>query len=574
MADIKQSIKIRTLFIFMLLLCMVWLGCGREDTGDEIYTFPGTIADRPVVNGEKVKEGTQAQTIELLRKAIEGFDFGETQPNIKLTEEEERAYLEGYLKILRSEIPIKEYWNDREVYYKELYRAGVPYWEYLEARDKTEYPYGLYYYDWDGDGAPELGMYAGWLYIIKYEPGDTAGRILWEFGDEWRWPSDYLGGFIGAGVWFHDVSERRIIDYYERPDAEGRWGTRLSFTQVMEPEGPYYTVYVKDLPIDAGKAVRVKLWSEWHKIRVGEKDFKELSQAFYTAAEYSLKPFSLEELFGNILIETDPLLETWNGSREYDYLEFYDNPDLPYADDKTYEAIKAAYERVDFTAEYETGDLSLYEEYKEKYWELLQSDTSLTNRETGEEIPIAEIMTNDRLSASNGREVTYALFDADGDMLPELAVYKQADAWYVIDYDAKTQDYSLWFSEYTYHYFMIGTRKVMWTGDWNYEFYQLDENGDIELMTHFSFRGIRENVMVCLVGMPDYSDDSKEDVITEEMKQFGFYVRVADRWYFRVTESQFAELMEPYWEAYEEQSWDAWDAISLPYNEFFAEFIN
>lgn len=575
MLDTRQCIKVWSPFILILLFSTMIMGCGRVDTGEEICILPDTaVADRLVVNGEEMKEGTQVQAIELLRETIQDFDFGETQPNINLTEEEERAYLEGYMKILRSEIPILEYWNDEEVYYKELYMAGIPYWEYLEAKDKTEYPYGLYYYDWDGDDGPELGIYTGWLYIIKYQPGDAAGRILLEWGTDGNREIDYFGGFVGSGIWFHQTYGNRIEDAYMTLTAEGEWETWLEFEQGLDPIHPYCTITVPELSVEAGKYIWRRAWSERCNVKVGEETWKELTQDFYAATENLLQPKSLEELFGDILVETDPLFDNWDRNREYDYMDIYMNANMPYADEETYAAIKAAYNRIDFFGTYEPGDVSVYEEYKEKYWELLQSGGTLTDRETGEEILIADMMNPDGVSMSSGRAVTYALFDADGDTLPELAIYEHARAWYIIDYDTETEDFSLWFCKrYTYWYSLLGTKKVMAAGDWNYNFYQLDENGDTELAAEFVIHSIRQHTNVCLVGMPDYADSTKKDVLTEEMKQFGVRLDYSDgeRWFFRVTESQFAELMEPYWEAYDERSWDT---ISLPYNEFFAEFIN
>ena len=550
--------------IFLLLISGIVAACGdvRETENScptkqiGFISAKGRTQKKADAEDEDVKE--QAQELQLLREALKSMDFGAKQ--LELTEEEEKEYLQGYMKILRSEIPLIGWGPDALTYYKDTWVSGIPYWERLKAKSETAFPYGMYYGDLDGDGAPELAVHEGWLFVIKYEPGDEAGKILYEYGDAMEDASAFAG-FIGTGIWFHYVHEDRIVDSYTQlfPGDERQW---VSLTRGTDSLHPYYKISMRELH-DGG-------------IELNKETWEELTKEFYTVSEHSLPPVSMEELFGDLLDETDPLFENWDRNREYDYMDIYQNPDMPYADDATYAAIQAAYDRIDFSGTYEPGEFSVYEEYKAKYWEFFQSGKTLTDRETGEEISITDFMYHNGVSMSSGRGVTYTLFDADGDTLPELAIYKQARAWYIIDYDAETDNFSLWFCKTdTYFFFVIGTRKVRGTGDWNYDFYQLDENGDIELMTEFVFHGIRDNTNVNLVGMPVYADSSKADILTEEMKEFGVCLDYSDgeRWFFRVTDKQFEELMKPYWDAYDGE-WEAWEAISLPYDEFFAEYLN
>ena len=546
-----------------LLLLILLFGFGitykhEEPIEGSTYKHEELIEELTYTSEETIEEPAYTREEQILLEAVDSMHLDSAGLNLDLTPEEEKEYLQGYLKILRNEMPLMDYWdNGRTIYYKDMYLAGIPYREYVEAKDETAFPYGLYYADLDGDGAPELGIFEGCLDIIKYEPGDSMGKIIYHYGDAVQDASDFAG-FLGTAVWWHYVWEGHIEDFYEFPNTEAGRDSFLSLEQGIESSEPYYKVTLYDHQTDKRLALRV------------DQDFYvELSDKL---SKVPLAPKSLAELFGEELDETDPLLAAWEGPLESDYIDWHD-ANLPYADAETYAAIKAAYERVDFFGEYETGDTSFYEEYRLKFYELLQSEGTLFDEETGEEIPIAEIK-DPWGDGSNGRGVTYALFDVDGDTLPELAVYQHAHAWYVIDYDWETESYSIWLSwTYASYPFLSGTRKVLYNSDWVYEMWQLDENGEIELLTFFSMHPIRAHETVYIVGMPDYADPAMADEITEAMKQVGFHARNEDHWYFRITERQFNELTADFWEAAGED-YDRWMEFSHTYEELFGDFMD
>lgn len=530
-----------------------------------------SITERPVdVSGQDAaEESVEASTAtvsltpeeRLLKEAIDNIDFGESQAGSNLTEEENRAYLQGYQSILRNEILLRYDTGlpgegDHTEYYKDLYLGGIPYWERLEARNKTEFPYGLYYNDFDGDGEPELTVYEGCLYMIKYEPGDDVSRIIYECGDAVQDATDFAG-FIGMGIWYHYVYEDQMIDSYERPNAQGRWERVLSLTQSTNSADPYYKIYVSGQ--DAVE-VRKEVWEE-------------LTEGFYAAAENLLLPLSLEELFGEELDETDPLLAGWDGIREYEgFWEFWENTELPYADDATYAVIKAAYEDVDFYGEYEEGDSTLYDEYKERYFELIQSAGAVLDKETGEFISIADLPDYwGSAGPYDWRELEYYFFDADGDQLPELIIYDDVRACHAIDYDPDTGIFMLWYPMNAPRYSVIGTRKVVWIGETIYSFYQLDQNGEEELTFSFSIYPWSQYIKGYLVELPNYTDDERDIVVTEEMRQFGTYARNEDSWYFRITEAQYEELTAPYWEAFDAH-YEELEEVTYTYDELFADY--
>lgn len=490
---------------------------------------------------------------QLLRIAMEGIAFQQERQNISLTPDEEKAYLQGYLKILRSELPLVSRWDEGQEYYKDLYQAGTPYRERLESKDESAFPYGIYYDDLDGDGKPELGLLEGaCLYVIKYEPGDDRGRIVWDRGDAVEDAAAYFMGFMEKGVWFrYENSQKKIVDCYDGPDEVGEWNRQLWLEQGLEAGDQYFEITVMGQ----------------ETVPVNEEIWKELTEGFYSATENLLQLKSLAEVFGEELDETDPLLAEWDGPREYEYMEFDENVNLPYVSEAVYEVIKEAYDGIDFYGELETGDTSLYGEYLGKYHKLLRDGGTVLNKETGEEISVADL--REYLGYNEWSELYYYFFDIDGDARPELVI-DDARGCYIIDYNPEKTEFVLWYPSMAGSRFcVLGSGKLGWNGNSSSRFCQLNGKGEEELELQFWRRAISARVQVCLIALPKYREDDKKITVTEEMKQNGFYVRSSDQWYFRVTEKQYDELTRSYWEAYEDYGLKSWWEKRYSYEELF-----
>ena len=73
-------------------------------------------------------ENDVAAVCEMMR----AMDFTVEQPHMELTEEEDRAYKEAFLRLLKNELPVKG-WNEGEDYYQDLWWAGILY-EFAELQ--------------------------------------------------------------------------------------------------------------------------------------------------------------------------------------------------------------------------------------------------------------------------------------------------------------------------------------------------------------------------------------------------------------------------------------------------------
>ena len=252
------------------------------------------------------------------------------------------------------------------------------------------------------------------------------------------------------------------------------------------------------------------------------------------------------------------------------WIDFQEEWDLPYADEKTFEQIKKAYAEVDFFGEFEKGDESVYDEYITKYYELLQNNMPVYDPVTDTYIPVMEYDEFGWYYEDYGQtNFEYYLFDIDGDELPEMAIQTYGHGYYVFDYNADTEEYSVWYPMGGIWYTIMGTRKVQWAGNGhNLAFYQLDERGEEECETFFFSRYKNEEIYLCMVMLPKYADSSKEIAVTEEMKNQGVYEKSSGQWYFRITQEQFDELAEKYWEAYHLAD-KQWEEGSYTYEELF-----
>lgn len=250
---------------------------------------------------------------------------------------------------------------------------------------------------------------------------------------------------------------------------------------------------------------------------------------------------------------------------------YYEAEEVPFVDDETFALIREAYEEVEYSAEFEKGNLDVYEEYKQKFWGLIKNEIPFLNRETGEEVYIKDWYASNRwhvLEDFKSSHYGYYFFDMNGDSFPEMCM-----DYFVFAYDFDTDQCILWTQLSGNR--IVGTRKVMWNPDYDsdiYEFFQLDSNGDLELDALFwAEYADRYHYDINMVMFPNYADSEKRWEITEEMKQQGVFEESSGQWFFRITNEQFEELEKPYKETIE-QAGDRMQEERYTYDELFGEY--
>lgn len=226
--------------------------------------------------GDEDAEDEVAAVCELVR----AMDFTVEQPHMELTEED-RAYREAFLRLLKNELPI-EGWNEGEDCYQNLWWAGRPYEELLENRDSVGFPFAYYYDDIDGDGKPEFGVNQGAVYVFDYELGEEACSI------SYRGQSVYFEGVLGVGkMWEYDNQHASLERFrYITLNDDGEWETvlDLELCYALDEDETFYVKYY-----------------DINYVCVEKEIYEELTAPFFEAIEYEIPTKTLTEVFGDLL---------------------------------------------------------------------------------------------------------------------------------------------------------------------------------------------------------------------------------------------------------------------------------
>lgn len=252
--------------------------------------------------------------------------------------------------------------------------------------------------------------------------------------------------------------------------------------------------------------------------------------------------------------------------------------DLPYADEETFAVIKEAYGKVEFAGVFKKGDTDVYGDYINIFRKLLNNEMPFYNPKTGEEICLGDFEglklydeSTKRYTKYDALQYKYIFFDMDEDGSPELGIRNldNHNAVYIFGYDAEERRCLLWYEMSTGAYVLFGSRKVAIDGDGKYlTFYQLNEDGEMECKTFGTSNWISREISLHTVALPQYADEEQEILVTDEMREQGIFERSKGRWFFRVTEAQYEELMEPYWKAYDSAEREI-KKVTYTYEELF-----
>ena len=258
--------------------------------------------------------------------------------------------------------------------------------------------------------------------------------------------------------------------------------------------------------------------------------------------------------------------------RVYDSLdELEHDVDLPYVDETVFKIIKAAYAKVDFEGEFDKGNPDTYEEYREIFQRLVCNEVTYLDIQTGEEVYLKDCALFGYLSATmEMKSSEYIFFDIEGDGSQELCIRHNGRAVF-FKYDPEKQKIISWYpgSDESWGAWetLIGTGKVQNNPLMKYYcFYQYDESGKEVCNTYLSLTAISEENIVYLVRMPEYADREGEEV-PEEIKSQGSFERYRGKRYFRITEEQYEELLQPHWDAYETAE-EKIKEVTYTYEEF------
>lgn len=268
--------------------------------------------------------------------------------------------------------------------------------------------------------------------------------------------------------------------------------------------------------------------------------------------------------------EPQPVSQANLSERSYDSFRDFPYENMDFIDEETFTFFKEVYGNIDFYGEFEMGDLTLYDAYIKAYKKLVCNEIPFIAPETGEEHYIEEYIDPAVYGGQifDPHEFVYYLVDMDGDDTPELCVWKYST--YIFKYDASHGKMILWDTIDSSWERIHGTGELCWNWEGTrHTLCRLDENGEIIFGVYFMEEATWSNGKeTFMVTVPFYADENKKIEITQEMKDQAYYSEEEDLYFFNVTEEQYHELTEDFFEAHD-ISEEKLKTIGYTYDELF-----
>lgn len=163
----------------------------------------------------------------------------------------------------------------------------------------------------------------------------------------------------------------------------------------------------------------------------------------------------------------------------------------PFVDEKLWRYIKKVYDEVDYDIQFQRGDKSKYDFYREQFIKLLKEEIPVVDRKGYEKTlsHFGEIKQDNNYPDYAPDYYNYYFYDVDGDGAPELGMTNNQRFVYIFKYDEQADKIVMW-DEYYLGVSLIGTGKFHWSGpNADYGMMGLDQNSDYTLLIRFRAEG-------------------------------------------------------------------------------------
>ena len=261
--------------------------------------------------------------------------------------------------------------------------------------------------------------------------------------------------------------------------------------------------------------------------------------------------------------------------------------------DDVFEIIREAYIGAGFSTKFQRGNVELYDFYKEQFIRLIKLERTFFNERTQREYLITEfgemnytlgsvLTINGERDKFDPNDFRFLFFDMNGDGTPDLGITNGVRFTYIFTYDSVSDSFLLWLEMPPGASRIIGTREISEDGR-NTPFRQswtiLDENAKVDVIIKImiAFYILDDDSMnnVYYVSLPVFADEERNIALTDVMKEQFISVElslehsISHPHYFRVTETQFEELMEIVFKPYERTKYNCILYVSFTFEELF-----
>jgi len=240
--------------------------------------------------------------------------------------------------------------------------------------------------------------------------------------------------------------------------------------------------------------------------------------------------------------------------------------EMIFAEKSIFENLKEQYNLIEFSGEFEVGDIEKYDYYIEKFYDLLNNNQRFFIENTKEEFLFSEynLLQSGTYDLNN---YVYIFFDVDNDKEPELGVIDVGFSIHIFKYILSKDEFILWKDLSPSYYRLNGSLKARYNrGGTSHIFFTLDENGEMKEIVSFFIMVGPETIYI--VSVPKNIDNLSFGI--QENKKDAYYVEEDDSYYFRVKEEEFNQLTEDYFEA-EKIAEKGIKDVSFSYDELFGK---
>ena len=294
----KKAFAINKLFyVILFFVCIYMLICifmyGREKTVTNFEQDERSAANDVTNNESEIIEDAESESediiAEIAYEKAKSIDFTAREYIIDTevyTKEMNEEYKEAFLQVLFNQMPI-QYEDGEESYFEEInpYLKESSDENYVKILTKA---FEYYYFDFDGDGLPELGIESrgrdvdfGGPRIWKY---DAGSKRVSNFG-EYRWTGWKL---LSSGkLYYEDQSSAGMIKYgYQEINSLGDIVREVEFFLMLQ--GPlnteWYTISVDELK----------------DVEIDKESWDEITNYFFEAIDNAVTGITFDELFSDI----------------------------------------------------------------------------------------------------------------------------------------------------------------------------------------------------------------------------------------------------------------------------------
>lgn len=249
---------------------------------------------------------------------------------------------------------------------------------------------------------------------------------------------------------------------------------------------------------------------------------------------------------------------------------------IRYLNNEEFDLVKAAYNNINFTHEFNKGNIEVYDFYLEQFKKLLLEEKALLDPQTQKEDYLSNFgeLSHDY----DKNKYYYYFFDMDDDNNPELCISDGTRFVYIFKYELSLDKFILWKNLNTTWLRLLGSKNIYYqrpgSRDLVNEFIQLDSDGNLAYSLKFFQEGYfdkenNQDTTAYMVSLPESNQESDYGQL-KKGKDIVYFKDGSNTPFFKVTEEQYYELTAAFFKSIELAEINI-KKVSFTYDELFGD---